>query len=287
MLSWYFDSSSRRAVFLKGKRQHINGNISLSKLFVAGMIPGMLLGFGMMGVSYFISVRRGHPKSPRRSLKEIGKSFAGAFWALLMTVIILVGIIGGFCTPTEASIIAVFYALIVGVFVYKELPIREIPKILVESACTTTAILVLIGLANVFAWILAMEQVPQMLAGALLSITQNKIVILLLINLLLLFVGTFMETLAALAILFPTLLTVAVSVGVDPIQFAIICVLNLVVGLTTPPVGVCLFVTSTIGKLSLGKIARAVLPFLAVSLVVLMLVTYFPPITLGLVKLVF
>jgi tripartite ATP-independent transporter DctM subunit len=261
--------------------------LSVSKLFVAGIIPGILLGFGMMGVSYFISCRRKHPKRARASFKQLISSFFNAFWALLMTLIILVGIIGGFFTPTEASIIAVIYATVVGIFVYKELKLKDILPILLDSAKTTTAILVLIGFANVFAWILAMEQVPQMVSSALLSVTQNKFVMLLLINLLLLFVGTFMETLAALAILFPTLLSIAINVGVDPIQFAIIAVLNLVIGLTTPPVGVCLFVTSTIGKISLSKIARAVLPFLGVSLGVLMLVTYIPATTLWLVGLVF
>ncbi len=261
--------------------------LSVSKLFVAGIIPGILLGFGMMGVSYFISCRRKHPKRARASFKQLVSSFFNAFWALLMTLIILVGIIGGFFTPTEASIIAVIYATVVGIFIYKELKFKDLFPILLDSAKTTTAILVLIGFANVFAWILAMEQVPQMVSSALLSVTQNKFVMLLLINLLLLFVGTFMETLAALAILFPTLLSIAINVGVDPIQFAIIAVLNLVIGLTTPPVGVCLFITSTIGKISLSKIARAVLPFLGVSLVVLMLVTYIPATTLWLVGLVF
>jgi tripartite ATP-independent transporter DctM subunit len=149
-----------------------------------------------------------------------------------------------------------------------------------DSAITTSAILILIGLANVFAWILSMEQIPQLVANSLLSITDNKYIILLLINLLLLFVGTFMETNAAITILFPTLLSVAIQIGVNPVQFAIVVVLNLVIGLTTPPVGVCLFIASTIGKVSLGKLAKAVLPFLFVSLFVLALVTYVPIITL-------
>lgn len=261
--------------------------LSVTKLFVAGIIPGLLLGFGMMIVSYLISKKRNHPKSERASFKIILHTFKDAIWALLMTVIILVGILGGITTPTEASIIAVIYGFVIGLYVYKDLTWKIIPGIIKDSALTTTAILVLIGFANVFAWILAMEQVPQMVASALLSITKNKFVILLLINLLLLFVGTFMETLSALAILFPTLLAIAITVGVDPIQFAIVCVLNLVIGLTTPPVGVCLFISSTIGKISLGKVTKAILPFLGVSIVVLLLVTYFPPTTLWLVNVFF
>lgn len=258
--------------------------LSVTKLFVAGIIPGMLLGFGMMIVSYVISKKRSYPKSERASFKTILLTFKDAIWALLMTVIILVGILGGITTPTEASIIAVIYGFIIGIYVYKDLTWKIIPGIIKDSALTTASILVLIGFANVFSWILAMEQVPQMVASAILSITENKLVILVLINLLLLFVGTFMETLSALAILFPTLLAIAITVGIDPIQFAIVCVLNLVIGLTTPPVGVCLFISSTIGKTSLGKVSKAILPFLGVSIIVLLLVTYFPPTTLWLVN---
>lgn len=261
--------------------------LSVTKLFVAGVVPGLLLGLGMMTVCAFISKKRSYPKRKRKSLKQAIFAFFGAFWALLMTFIILYGIMGGICTPTEASMIAVIYALVIGLFVYRELPIKKIPKIIIDSACTTTSILMLIGFANVFAWVLSKEQIPTLVANGMLSITQNKYIILLLINLLLLFVGTFMETNAALAILFPTLLTVAVQVGVNPIQFAVIAVLNLVLGLITPPVGVCLFVTSTVGKISLGKVAKAILPFLVINLVVLVIVTYFPPATLGLVHLIF
>jgi len=182
--------------------------LSVSKLFVAGAIPGLLLGGGLMVVSYSISVKRGHPKGERIPLKSVLKSFVGAFWAILMTVIILVGIIGGIFTPTEASGVAVVYAIFVGLFIYKELTIKDIPKILLESAITTASIMVLVGFANLFAWIMASEQIPQLVADTMLSISHNKYVILFLINLLLLFVGTFMETIAALLILFPVLLKV-------------------------------------------------------------------------------
>lgn len=261
--------------------------LSVSRLFVAGAIPGILLGAGLSVVSYFISCKRNHPKGERVPLKDIFKKFMDAFWAILLTVIILYGIIGGLFTPTEASMVAVAYAIFVGFFIYKQLRIRDLPKIFLDSAITTASIMVLVGFANVFAWILTTEQIPQIVADAMLRLSSNKYVILLLINLLLLFVGTFMETIAAIMILFPILLKVALAVGVDPIQFACIVVLNLVIGLTTPPVGVCLFVASSIGKVSLTKLTRAVLPFLAVSLVVLILVTYVPEITLFLPKLVF
>ena len=262
--------------------------LSVSKMFVAGILPGILMGFGMMGVSYYISCKRKHPKNERRAtVKEILIGGRDAFWALLMTIIILLGIIGGIVTPTEASIIAVLYAVCVGFFVYKELTIKDLPRILKESIITTASIMVLVGCANIFAYIMSKEQIPQMVANAMLSITRNRVVILLLINVLLLFVGCFMETIAALLILFPVLLQVAVSVGVHPIHFGIIMVLNLVLGLTTPPVGVCLFVTSSIGRISLAQASKGVFPFLTVNLLVLALITYVPPLTLGLVRLIF
>ncbi|MCS4433720.1 TRAP transporter large permease [Aquiflexum gelatinilyticum] len=254
--------------------------LSVGKLFIAGIVPGLLLGLGLMLVTYFISVKRKYPKRTKASLKQMAISFYQAFWAILMTVLILFGIIGGVFTPTEASIVAVVYAMAIGLFVYGELKLRMIPKIILESAKMTASLMVLVGFANLFAWIMTVEEIPQLIAQSLLNITENKILLLLLINLLLLFVGAFMETIASLLILFPVFLGVAVHIGVDPIQFAMIMVMNLVIGLTTPPVGVCLFVASSIGKIPMEKIAKAGVPFLLVSLLVLMLVTFVPGISL-------
>jgi C4-dicarboxylate transporter, DctM subunit len=256
--------------------------LSVGKLFIAGIVPGILLCLGFMLVTYLIAVKRQYPKSKRASFVQMGKSFFQAFWAIMMTLLILFGIIGGVFTPTEASIVAVVYAMGIGLWVYKELSFRAIPAIILNSAKTTASLMVLVGFANLFAWIMTVEELPQLIADSLLSLTENKILILLMINFLLLFVGAFMETIAALLILFPVLLGVAVHVGVDPVQFAIIMVFNLVIGLTTPPVGVCLFVASSIGNISLEKIARAGLPFLLVSLFVLILVTYVPGLSLWL-----
>ncbi|MEM6347021.1 MAG: TRAP transporter large permease [Bacteroidota bacterium] len=259
--------------------------LSVGKLFLAGAIPGFLLGFGMMGLAYYISIRERYPKHERSNLRQLLRGFMDTFWALLMTIIILFGIIGGIFTPTEASIIAVLYALLIGVVVYKKLKLRNIAKIVLDSMKTSASLMVLIGFANLFGWILIVEQIPQLISSEILNFTQNKYLVLLLINLLLIFVGTFMETIAALLILFPLLLKVAVSVGVDPIHFAVIAVLNLIIGLTTPPVGVCLFVAASIGKISIGKVSRASLPFLLVSLIVLALVTLFPQLSLFLPQL--
>ncbi len=254
--------------------------LSVGKLFLAGAVPGFLLGAGLMVVAYFISVKRNYPKHPKSSLRQIGDSFINTFWALLMTFIILFGIIGGIFTPTEASIIAVVYAFIIGRYVYKKLSFKRVQVIVLDSMKTSASLMILVGFANLFGWILITERMPQYISGQILDFSSNKYMVLLLINLLLIFVGTFMETIAALLILFPILLKVAITVGVDPIHFSVIAVLNLIIGLTTPPVGVCLFVASSIGKTSIGKVSKASLPFLFVSLGVLVLVTLIPELSL-------
>jgi tripartite ATP-independent transporter DctM subunit len=261
--------------------------LSVSRLLVGGIIPGLLLGLGIGSVAYFISAKRGYPKDERLPLKEIVKSFFGAFWAILMTLIILGGIMGGFFTPTEASMVAVFYAIIIGFFVYKELKLSMLPKIFFESTVTTASLMVLVGFANVFAWILTSEEIPLMVTTAMLDVSRDPMIYIMLVNALLILVGMFMETIAALMILMPILLKPAIELGIDPIQFAIMCVLNLVIGLTTPPVGVCLFVASAIAKVSIGRLTWALLPFIGISIVVLLLVSYVPQVTLWLPSLVF
>ncbi len=260
--------------------------LSVGKLFVAGVIPGILIGVGQMILTYYLSVKRNYPKGPKATWGERLTEFRFAFWALLMTFIILYGILGGLFSPTEASIIACLYALLVGIFVYRGITIRNLPKLFVTAAITTVGIMVLVGFANCFAWIMMTERVPQMITALILSITTNKILVLLLINILLLIVGAFMETIAALLTLFPTLLLVATSVGVDPIHFGVIVVLNLVIGLTTPPIGVCMFVASSIGKISLSEFTKANFPYLTLNIGVLLAVTYIPALSTWLPTLV-
>ena len=254
--------------------------LSVGKLFLAGAIPGLMLGTGLMVAVYFISMKNGYPRHPRSSFKQIAISFRETFWALLMTFIIIFGIVGGIFTPTEASIIAVVYALLVGSFIYRKIKWKKLPIIILDSLKTSASLMILVGFANLFGWILITERLPQTISAQILEFSSNKYVVLLLINILLIFVGTFMETIAALLILFPILLKVAMTVGVDPIHFAVIAVLNLIIGLTTPPVGVCLFVASSIGKISISDVSKASLPFLLVSLSILVLVTLFPQISL-------
>lgn len=256
--------------------------ISVGRMFLAGAVPGLLMGLAMMVTVYILAVRRGYPKEQRVPFLQLLREAKTAFWALLMTVIILYGIIGGFFTPTEASIVACLYALVVGMYVYKGLTWRKLPGILVDTVLTSSALLLMVGLANLFGWILTSEQIPQMIASLILSISENPLIVLLILNLILLFVGAFMETIAALIILFPALVGVATGVGVDPVHFAVIAVLNLMIGLTTPPVGVCLFVVAGIGKLPMLSVAKAIVPFLLCNLAVLLLVTYVPAVSLWL-----
>ncbi|MBY8917043.1 TRAP transporter large permease [Nitratireductor sp. L1-7-SE] len=250
--------------------------ISVSKMFLAGAIPGILMGLAMMVTAYLIAVRRGFPRQPWQGLGELARSFFSAFWAIAMTALIIGGLLSGLATPTETAIVASLYAFAVGAFIYRDLPIRAVPRIVIDSAVSSAAILVLIGFANVFGWILVSERIPQAIATAVLSITDNKYLVILLINILLLFVGMFMETIAALIILFVPLLTLSQSVGVDPLHFATFAVLNLMIGLTTPPVGVCLFVCANIARLPLTPVVRAIAPFLLTNMIVLLLVSYVP-----------
>jgi len=251
--------------------------ISVGQMFLAGAIPGILMGVAMMFTAWLVARRRNFPRQPWQGFGELARAFGGAFWAVAMTGLIVGGLVSGVATPTETAVVASIYAFVVGAFVYRGLPLRAVPKILVDSAVSGAAILVLVGFANAFGSILVTERIPQTIAAAVLSVTENRYLVILLINILLLMVGMFMETIAALIILFVPLLTLAVSVGVDPLHFAIFAVLNLMIGLTTPPVGVCLFVCANIARLPLAPVVRAIAPFLLCNIAVLLLVSYFPP----------
>jgi len=250
--------------------------ISVGKMFLAGAIPGVLMGLAMMVTCYIISVRKNFPRQSWQGLRELWRAFLSAFWALAMTAIIIGGLLTGIMTPTETAVVASVYAFFVGTFVYRELPLPKLPGIIIDSAISSAAILGLVGFANVFGWILVSERIPQAISTAVLSITDNKYAIILLINLLLLFVGMFMETIAALIVLFVPLLALATSVGIEPLHFATFAVLNLMIGLTTPPVGVCLFVCANIARIPLMPIVKAIIPFLLTNIAVLMLVSFVP-----------
>lgn len=262
------------------------GELSVGALFLAGVVPGILVGLSLLAVSYIISVKRDYPKEKIKSLKEFLFGLKDALLALLMPGIILGGILGGIFTPTEAAVVAVVYAFLISCLIYREIRWRDLPRVLIDSVVTTSIIMLVIANSAIFGWILANHQVPQTVAQIFLSISSNKWVLLLLINIFLLFVGTFMETTASLIILTPILLPLAIKVGIDPIHFGLVMVLNLVIGLITPPLGVCLFIACSIAKITLEQIVKAILPFLIAAIGVLFLVTYVPELVLFLPRMV-
>jgi C4-dicarboxylate transporter DctM subunit len=254
--------------------------LSVGALFLAGVVPGVMIGLSLMGVTYVISRKRNYPKEKVKSVKQFLVGLKDALLALLMPAIIMGGILGGIFTPTEAAVVAVVYAFIVSFFIYREMRWKDLPKVLIDSVVTTSILMLVIANSAIFGWILANYQVPQAVAQIFLSISTNKWVILLMLNIFLLFVGTFMETTASLIILTPILFPLAVKVGIDPIHFGVVMVLNLVIGLITPPLGVCLFIACSIAKITLEQITKAILPFLIAAIVILFIVTYLPELSL-------
>jgi C4-dicarboxylate transporter DctM subunit len=262
------------------------GSASIGDLFIAGIIPGILVGLGLMLYAYYYSRKQGYTGTDEKtSAAAIGTAFWKAKWALLIPVIILGGIYGGVFTPTEAAVVAVVYGLLAGLVFYRELKIKDLPKVITDSAITTATILIIVGTATAFGKLLTIEQIPNQIAQWMLSISSNSIVIILLITVLLLIVGCFMDTLAAIIILTPILLPIAVSLGYDPIHFGIIMVVNLAIGFITPPLGVNLFVASGISGLSMEELTKAVLPFFFAMLITLMLITFLPQLSMFLVEL--
>lgn len=262
----------------------VAGQASVGKLFLAGITPGLLCGLVLMLVTYIIARKNGWKGQEReRSLATLFRAVWTAKWALFVPVIILGGIYKGLMTPTEAAAVAALYGLCVGMFVYRELSLASLWQSCIEAAQTSSIIIVLMAMATIFGNIMTIEQVPENIAEFILSLTQNKIILLLLINIFLLLVGTFMEALAAIVIITPILLPLVVKVGVDPVHFGVIMVVNLAIGFITPPVGVNLFVASGIAKARMENIVLAIWPFLLVLLAVLVLVTYVPAISLWLV----
>lgn len=258
-----------------------SGGVSIAALFLAGYIPGIITGIFLMIVAGIWAKKHHYKTFGRSSVKEIFRTFITAFPSLLLLFIVIGGIVSGFFTATEASAIAVLYTLILGV-VYKEIKLDNLPKILLESAKTSAVVMLLIAASMSMSWIMSYENIPQNLSDFLLNISDNKIIILLIINFLLLFVGVFMDITPAVLIFTPIFLPVVKTLGIDPIQFGIIMVLNLCIGLCTPPVGSVLFVGIGIAKTSIEKVIRPLLPMFFAMVFALILITFIPQITLWL-----
>ena len=261
----------------------VSAEQSIGALFLAGIIPGLLIGFALMGVAYFSGAHLQSRLAPQRTALHWRHLLSGvrdALLALFMPAFILGGILAGVFTPTEAAAISVIYAFIVGRYVYGELSWRQLPNLMKDSLVITAVIMFIIANAAIFGWLVAALQVPQKIISFLTTSISSRWLILIMINLFLLFVGTFMETTASLIILTPVLLPLAKQFGLDPIHFGAIMVLNLVIGLTTPPLGVCLFVSSGIAGISLERISRAIIPFVLAAIAVLLLVTYIPALSM-------
>lgn len=259
---------------------------SVAALFLAGIVPGVLIGIALMITIKLMADRYKLPDAlPRASWAEAGRAAAAAFWPLMTPVILMGGILSGVFTPTEAAAVAVGYSFVISIFILKTLTWRDIPGVLTRAGITSSVVMLLVGAAMAFKTVAALAHTPELLASTLLSITENPLLLLLLVNLLLFIVGMFLDAGPAIIILGPILGPIFVSLGVDPVHFAVVMVVNLTVGLLTPPMGLVLFATSAVSGLRVETIARAVLPFLAVEFLVILLITYIPALSLTLPRL--
>lgn len=260
-----------------------SGGVSIAALFLAGYIPGILTGLFLMIAAGVWAKKKKYKVGKRSSIKQVFKTFIDALPSLFLLIVVIGGIVAGIFTATEASAIAVLYTLVLG-FVYKEISLNNLPQILLDSSATTAVVMLLIGASMSMSWVMSYENIPQEISNGLLQISENPIIILLIINLILLVVGTFMDMTPAVLIFTPIFLPIVTALGMDPVQFGIIMVLNLCIGLCTPPVGSVLFVGVGIAKTSIQKVIKPLIPMFAAMLIALFLITYFPQLTLWLPK---
>ena len=255
---------------------------SVAALFLAGIIPGILVGLGLMLMTWVMAQRYDFPVATKRATwSERGNASIKAFFPLLTPLIILGGILGGIFTPTEASAVAVAYALIVSLFILKSMTVRDLPKVLTEAAMVSSVVLLLVGAAMAFKTVVSLSHAPEILAAWILELSDNPLILLFLINLLLFGVGMFLDAGPAIIILAPILGPIFINLGVHPVHFAIIMSVNLTVGLATPPMGLVLFVASSVSGERIESISKAILPFLVVEVVVIFMITYIPAVSLA------
>ncbi|MBN2102567.1 TRAP transporter large permease [bacterium] len=253
-----------------------SGGVSIAALFIAGYLPGILVGLGLMGVCAVVALIKKYPVGERVGFVDALKKLLDAIPSLLLIVIVIGGIIAGYFTATEASAVAVLYSLLLSVLFYREVKIKQLPEILLKTVETTAIVMLLIGTSKAMSWILSYENIPQNISAALIGFSESKFVILLMINLILLIVGTFMDMTPAILIFTPIFLPIVTQLGITPLHFGIVMVLNLCIGLCTPPVGSVLFLGCSIGKTTIARVTKSLLPFYAVMVAALLLVTYIP-----------
>ncbi len=258
-----------------------SGGVSIAALFIAGYVPGLLIGFALMVVALIYSIIKKYPTDKLVTFRVFVKRFIAAFPSLMLLVVVIGGIVAGIFTATEASAIAVIYTLVLG-FVYKEISMKDISPILLETVKTSAIVLLLIATSIAMSWVMSYENIPQEISNTLLSISDNPVVILIIINLILLFVGVFMDMTPAVLIFTPIFLPIVTNLGMDPIHFGIIMIMNLCIGLCTPPVGSVLFVGCSVADLKIQQVIKPLLPLFLVMIGVLLLITYFPELTLWL-----
>jgi tripartite ATP-independent transporter DctM subunit len=258
-----------------------SGGVSIAALFLAGYVPGILVGLSLMTVAGVWSYRKNYPVSGTVPLRVAFKRFLGSLPSVIMLLLVIGGIVAGWFTATEAAAVAVAYALLLA-FIYREITVGDLPGILLDTAVTTAIVMLLIGTSIAMSWVLSFENIPQNISAALIALTESKIIILLIINAVLLVVGTFMDMTPAVLIFTPIFLPIAVDLGIDPVHFGIIMVLNLCVGLCTPPVGSVLFVGAAVGNTTIAKVVRPLLPLFAAMVLALLVVTYVPELSLWL-----
>ncbi|WP_210542930.1 TRAP transporter large permease [Rhodoferax sp. PAMC 29310] len=261
--------------------------VSVGRMFMAGVIPGIMLGLMLMMAVWWRAGKLKIAPPPKASAGEVFRAFRDSMWGLALLVIIMGGIYGGIFTPTEAAAVSAVYAMVIAVFVYKDLRVKDLPHVFLESAKTTVMLMFIVANALLFAHVLTTERIPQMIAEQILAVGMTPWMFLLVVNVILLIAGNFMEPTGIILILAPILFPIAVQLGIDPIHFGIIMVVNMEIGMVTPPVGLNLFVTSGVTGMSLVQVTKAALPWLSVLLIFLLIITYVPIISVGLPDLMF
>ena len=258
----------------------VGGSVSVAALFAAGFLPGLLIGLGLMAQNYVIARKQGRKGGAPFELRRVGVEFKRAFLALMMPVIILGGILGGICTATEAAAVAVFYAAFVGFFITRQLTMAAMPRIMVRTAVTTSVVLLLMATGRVISWLLSAQEIPAGLASFMTSLTDSRMLFLILCMIFLLVVGCLLDASAALIMLVPILAPIAVAYDVHPLHFALLVIVNLSIGMITPPVGVLLFVTCGIAKVSMEAMLKVIWPYVIMQIALLFVIAFIPEITL-------